>query len=352
MTCAQCLAAISSEKKPLEPSIITRSGLTASTVAFHGHDVAKPHRGGTWSESQGFHDNVSFQEALEYADINRRAMGNREVMVSMVDADAAQYVLGHFLAQMFHLTTQPWRSLVLACLDEAAFHICKSIHAWKLCYLDQSLPLSSSRSSQDHYIDLGWLKVNLIQQGLRLGHSIFFTDIDILYFKDPLKDLLKYDKAEIIVADDVPQGALYNPFEPSSDGFGANIGNLVIRPSNYTEKFMSKWLAGKEEKEWDQMQFTKVLNEFAVTYTAFQLVILDVDEYAFACPQHTCGDIACKIAQYAPDWRETCPKEARSKWVSFHLACLDYFCTRGKHTVHRNFMYSQVMGALRTMDHN
>jgi hypothetical protein len=82
---------------------------------------------------------------------------------------------------------------------------------------------------------------------------------------------------------------------------------------------------------------------------AFRIRTLDIDVYAFACPQHTCGDLACKIVKHAKDWRTACPRETSAQWVSFHLACADWNCTSDRFGIDKPFMLGQAMSALRSL---
>ena len=122
-----------------------------------------------------------------------------------MDSDTAGSMLPHFLHSLHALDTDVHTCLVVVALDARAMSTCRSLHIPELCYL---LDVSSLQDQNGwaYYIDLGerllvsgcgdaeqealhdahdgwhagWKKTELIRDALEQGHSIFFTDMDIV----------------------------------------------------------------------------------------------------------------------------------------------------------------------------
>ena len=102
---------------------------------------------------------------------------------------------------------------------------------------------------------------------------------------------------------------------------------------------------------WDRTHFTATANVFVAKRPSFHLKTLDINVWAFACPQNPqCGNLlVCSIARYAKDWRTMCAPEYLSGLVSLHLACADKVCGVDMTNIDREFMYGHIMGSLRTL---
>lgn len=169
-----------------------------------------------------------------------------------------------------------------------------------------------------------------------------------LYFKDPLADVATYPDIDILVSDDHLDGV----FDPYNNVGEANIGTLVMRPTQATKDFVKLWLEGKEIREWDQRHFGVTAKSFVADRPTFRLITLDINRYHFACWQSGgCGHhLTCRLAKFAKEWRTTCSTDAISEWVSMHLACLNWACgVDNEGGTDRGLLYAHVMQQIRSL---
>ena len=168
-----------------------------------------------------------------------------------------------------------------------------------------------------------------------------------VYFKDPLADVATYADDDILVADDHLDG-VFDPYQSVNE---ANIGTLVMRPTQGTMDFVKLWLGGKEMREWDQRHFGATARSFVADRPSFRLKTLDINRYHFACWQTLgCGhQLTCNIANFSKDWSTTCPPEVLAQWVSMHLACLNKECGIDVSGKDRGLLYAHVMQTLQTL---
>ena len=351
---------------------------------------------------------------LQRADASRQELGYRDIMLAMMDADTAESMLPHFLYALHDLDTGVYKCLVLVALDAQAMSRCRSLHIPQLCYLlDVSALHGQDRYA--YYIDLGerWLDHGNAEQqavhdtydlvtvgmqggrrpsssGMRLSKSILSSSqtwtscalsprkfrklrfsrllltgwgldrrrmhrvahavrcVLQVYFKDPLADVATYADDDILVADDHLDG-VFDPYQSVNE---ANIGTLVMRPTQGTMDFVKLWLGGKEMREWDQRHFGATARSFVADRPSFRLKTLDINRYHFGCGQSGgCGhDLTCKIAKFAQDWRTVCSPDAISEWVSMHLACLNWACgVDNEPGTDRGLLYAHVMQSIRSL---
>ncbi|KAL6840412.1 hypothetical protein ACP4OV_030222 [Aristida adscensionis] len=128
----------------------------------------------------------------------RVAMEDRTVIVTMVneawvqpnsllDLYRGSFKNGEDIAHLLdHL-------LVIA-VDAGGFDGCKAVHPH--CYLLQVNPTnnltSAKRFMTKGFVELVWLKLTFQQRILELGYNFFFTDADMIWFRDPFRHITVY----------------------------------------------------------------------------------------------------------------------------------------------------------------
>ncbi|KQK11244.1 hypothetical protein BRADI_2g58987v3 [Brachypodium distachyon] len=186
------------------------------------------------------------------------------IMTSVNEAWAAEgSLLGLFL-ESFRAGERIARfvdHLLIVALDGGAFERCKALH--KHCYLLAPAPpvagggapggnLSEEKvfMSKD-YIDLVWSKVRLQQRILELGYNFLFTDVDIMWFRDPFERMSV--AAHMVTSSDFYFGDPYSPINAPNTGF------LYVKSSRRTVGVFEAWLHARESFPGKHEQ--QVLNE-------------------------------------------------------------------------------------------
>ncbi|ESQ56043.1 hypothetical protein EUTSA_v10027358mg, partial [Eutrema salsugineum] len=85
------------------------------------------------------------------------------------------------------------RHLVVACLDPEAYSRCLEVHP-RLCYFMKTEEIDFSDDKMfmtPDYLKMMWRRIEFLGTLLKLGYNFIFTDVDILWFRDPLPRLSK-----------------------------------------------------------------------------------------------------------------------------------------------------------------
>ncbi|CAL4953008.1 unnamed protein product [Urochloa decumbens] len=168
--------------------------------------------------------------------------------------------------------------LLVVALDGGALERCRAVHPH--CYL---LPGAAARNLSDEkvfmskdYIDLVWSKVRLQQRILELGYNFLFTDVDILWFRNPFERMSV--AAHMVTSSDFFFGDPYNPMNLPNTGF------LYAKSSRRTVGAFEAWHAARESYPGKHEQ--QVLNEIKVELVStrgLRIQFLDTDHNAGFC---------------------------------------------------------------------
>ncbi|CAL4953002.1 unnamed protein product [Urochloa decumbens] len=93
--------------------------------------------------------------------------------------------------------------VLVVAVDGMAFAHCKTVHPH--CYLLEvrsSMNLSSANKfMSDAYVELVWTKLSLQQRVLELGYNFLFTDVDIVWLRNPFWHVSVLIKHELAASD-------------------------------------------------------------------------------------------------------------------------------------------------------
>lgn len=124
--------------------------------------------------------------------------------------------------------------LLVIAVDPAEYHHCRRVHPF--CYLLQattSMNLSSaSNYMSDAYVELVWAKLELQQRVLQLGYNFLFTDVDILWFRDPFRHIGVH--ADMATSSDVYSG------DPDDLSNWPNTGFYYVKSTGRTVEMLRR----------------------------------------------------------------------------------------------------------------
>ncbi|WVZ61265.1 hypothetical protein U9M48_011167 [Paspalum notatum var. saurae] len=130
------------------------------------------------------------------------------------------------------------RHVLIVAMDAAAMKRCQEALRHPHCYLYTPVPPGLDLSSakfflSPEYLELVWSKLRLQRRVLQLGYSFLFTDVDILWFRNPFKHVTAY--ADMTVSSDVFFG------DPDNVANFPNTGFFHVRPNNRTIAMARIW---------------------------------------------------------------------------------------------------------------
>lgn len=153
---------------------------------------------------------------------------------------------------------------LIVAVDAAAYHHCRRVH--QHCYLLEatatartSMNLSSASDfMSDAYLELVWAKLELQQRVLQLGHNFLFTDVDVVWFRDPFRHIGVH--ADMAVSCDI-----YSGDADALDGNWPNTGFYYVKATGRTVEMMRRWRAARWRfpRGHEQAIFNEIKHELA-----------------------------------------------------------------------------------------
>lgn len=129
--------------------------------------------------------------------------------------------------------------LVIVTMDPAAYEGCKAVHSH--CYFLRTANGVDYRSEKvfmtKDYLEMMWGRNRFQQTVLELGYNFLFTDVDVMWFRDPFRHISM--AADIAISSDVYMGDPYSLRNFPNGGF------LFVRASDKTVAFYRAWQQGR-----------------------------------------------------------------------------------------------------------
>ncbi|XP_072992184.1 uncharacterized protein At4g15970-like isoform X1 [Typha latifolia] len=208
---------------------------------------------------------ASTDEQEELAELLRAAaMDNDTVIMTWInDAWASPNSLLDLFLEGFRAGEQIeylLKHLIIVAVDPKAFERCKSLHP-HCYYLKMEGNFTSEKffMSKD-YLDLMWSRNRFQKKILELGYNFLFTDVDILWFRNPFRHMSIY--AHITISSDAYYG------NPDDLGNFPNGGFLYVKSCRRTIDFYEDWFLAR--KNWtgahEQWVFNQIKHEFSAKY--------------------------------------------------------------------------------------
>ncbi|KAG2602969.1 hypothetical protein PVAP13_5KG729864 [Panicum virgatum] len=172
----------------------------------------------------------------------RVAMADRTVIVTSVnDAWAAPGSLLDLFRESFrngegieHLLNH---TLIVA-VDAGGFDRCRAVHPH--CYrleVKSANVSAANRFLSKGYLEIVWAKLSLQQRVLELGYNYLFTDVDVMWLRDPFRHINLY--ADVTMSCDRFSG------EPESLKNSPNTGFYYVKSTERTVAMVRYWRAAR-----------------------------------------------------------------------------------------------------------
>uniref|UniRef100_M8C2X1 Nucleotide-diphospho-sugar transferase domain-containing protein n=1 Tax=Aegilops tauschii TaxID=37682 RepID=M8C2X1_AEGTA len=117
---------------------------------------------------------------------------------------------------------------------------------------------SASDFMSDAYLELVWAKLELQQCVLQLGHNFLFTDVDVVWLRDPFRHIGVH--ADMAVSCDI-----YSGDADALDGNWPNTGFYYVKATGRTVEMMRRWRAARWRfpRDHEQAVFNQIKHELA-----------------------------------------------------------------------------------------
>uniref|UniRef100_A0ACD5UUB2 Uncharacterized protein n=1 Tax=Avena sativa TaxID=4498 RepID=A0ACD5UUB2_AVESA len=209
------------------------------------------------------------EEAEEFrglaAAVSRAAMDDRTVIITCVNKDWATpgSLLDLFL-ESFRIGDGSARLLphvLVVAMDQASQARCLAVHHH--CYHYTIPGITSDKFfGPEEWMDLVWSKLKLQRRVLELGYGFLFTDVDVMWLRDPFKHVTAY--ADMTISSDNYFG------DPDNVDNLPNTGFFHVKPNRRTIAMTTLWhdsrssYPGMNEQPVFNMIKTRLVTELGV----------------------------------------------------------------------------------------
>ncbi|KAK7310200.1 hypothetical protein RJT34_07546 [Clitoria ternatea] len=190
--------------------------------------------------------NDSFGASNEYPlekILNEAAMGDRTVILTTLnEAWAAPNSVIDLFLESFRIgdhTRWLLNHLVIIALDQKAFLRCQTIHTY--CYFLVSKDIDFHEEAYfmtPRYLKMMWRRIDFLRSVLEMGYNFVFTDVDIMWFRDPFPQF--HSDADFQIACDHFTGSLDDLENRPNGGFN------FVRSNNRSIEFYKFWYSSQE----------------------------------------------------------------------------------------------------------
>uniref|UniRef100_A0ACD5WID4 Uncharacterized protein n=1 Tax=Avena sativa TaxID=4498 RepID=A0ACD5WID4_AVESA len=221
----------------------------------------------------------------DLADLLRRAAtADRTVlMTALNEAWAAPgSFLDLFLESFQHGENTAYlvRHLLVVAMDQKAFDRCNAVHPFCYWFRVEGMDFAAEQKyMKGDYLEMMWNRNRFQQTILELGYTFLFTDVDILWFRDPFPRISP--AAQLVMSSDFFVG------DPNSVGNYPNGGLLYVRSCGATIGFYKHWQSSRERFPGmhEQYVFDKIVKEGVPPHLGTKVQFLDTNYFGGFC-QH------------------------------------------------------------------
>ena len=175
--------------------------------------------------------------------------------------------------------------------------------------------------AEQYYYRLMWSKPLFAKAVLLQGYNLLMMDMDIVVFK-PLLPLINTE-AHIMTSSDCNWDYDFDPVHPEHKNLMVNAGVLWMRSDAQMLAFMDEWLSTEASTDQNGL-YAAMVKKFENKTTSFMHRTWRRHIFPnFCC--HYCNAVVNQVVDRkvgpSHDWDHSCPKEIRSQWYAFHVAC-------------------------------
>ncbi|KAJ1286847.1 hypothetical protein BS78_03G383400 [Paspalum vaginatum] len=168
-------------------------------------------------------------------------------------------------------------TLVVA-VDDGGFARCRAVHPH--CYLLEITSANASAANRflsKGYLELVWAKLALQQRVLQLGYNYLFTDVDVMWLRDPFRHISLY--ADATMSCDGFSG------DPESLHNSPNTGFFYVKSTPRTVEMLRYWRAARSRfpPHHDQKIFDSIKRELAGGQLGVRIAFLDTALFGTFC---------------------------------------------------------------------
>ncbi|GLJ48104.1 hypothetical protein SUGI_1015640 [Cryptomeria japonica] len=160
--------------------------------------------------------------------------------------------------------------LIIVALDQKAYDRCLSIHSYCFILKTEGIDFSGEKLFMTHdYLKMMWRRIDFLRTVLEMGYNFVFTDVDILWFRNPFDHFAK--DADFQIACDVYNGS------PTDLNNTANGGFNYVKSNNRTIQFYKYWYSSHElyPGKHDQDVLNSIKHEDEITKIGLTMRFLD-----------------------------------------------------------------------------
>ncbi|BFG23057.1 hypothetical protein CerSpe_093310 [Prunus speciosa] len=182
-------------------------------------------------------------DGLESA-LSEASMANKTVIIAIVNkayVEGDKPMLDMFLDGFWlgEDTRGLISHLLLVAVDQTSFERCKflRLHCYKLEADGADFEAEELYMSQD-FIKMMWRRTLFLKEMLKRGYSFVFTDIDVLWLRNPFPRLTSFNESiDLQISVDKFNGDEWSQANPINTGF------YMVRSNNRTISLFEEWYA-------------------------------------------------------------------------------------------------------------
>ncbi|CAL9199528.1 unnamed protein product [Musa hybrid cultivar] len=212
--------------------------------------AAAPTSSPSWRPGPAIPDTSPIATQLESEDVRlekvleEAAMENKTVILTTLNtAWATPGSIIDLFIESFQIgdgTRKLLDHLVIIALDKQAYTRCLSIHAHCFPLITEGADFSDEKLFMSAgYLSMMWTRIEFLRLVLEKGYNFIFSDVDILWFRNPLPQF--YPEVDFQIACDHFMGDAFDLENIPNGGFN------YVKSNNRTIEFYKFWHASREK---------------------------------------------------------------------------------------------------------
>lgn len=292
---------------------------------------------------------TNYKDALE-ATLSEASIGNKMVIIAMVNkayVEGDKPMLDLFLDAFWHGedTRELVNHLLLVATDDTSYERCKflRLHCYRL-QMDDGMDSNGEKlyMSED-FIKMMWRRTLFLGDVLKRGYSFIFTDVDVMWLRNPFPMLRKNDSIDLQISTDRFNGNEWSAANPINTGF------YMIRSNKKTISLFDAWYARKNNSKGlkEQDVLVNMLHEGVFKKLGLRVRFLDTNNFSGFCQNskdfkavrtvhaNCCLTINAKVVDLMAvihDWERFKTNETSTTGWSSHVACQNSWKSSNGHS--------------------